>query len=167
MKRWSALAAPFRVRRQRTGGWWASAKHVADITRAVIAGPGGRVSKKVESLTDNETIESVRGFLDVLSIAFAALAEITEEEVDNYDPWLSGRKKNEPPAPPTKAMKLRESSLLGSVGMLRVLGGVYRNLREAGAEEGDIQEFFKRLDRHMSAPSPRTASGGPRSRTRR
>ncbi|MBA0054344.1 hypothetical protein E0L36_26885 [Streptomyces sp. AJS327] len=128
------------------------AKHVADITRAVIAGPGGRVSKKVESLTDNEVIESVRGFLDVISIAFTALAEITEEDVDNYDPSLSEKKKNEPPTPPTKAMRLRESSLLGSVGMLRVLGGVYRNLREAGAEDGDIQEFFKRLDRHMTAP---------------
>ncbi|MET7766208.1 DNA sulfur modification protein DndB [Streptomyces sp. NPDC005336] len=128
------------------------AKHVADITRAVIAGPGGRVNKKVESLTDNEVIESVRGFLDVISIAFTALAEITEEDVDNYDPSLSEKKKSEPPAPPTKAMRLRESSLLGSVGMLRVLGGVYRNLREAGAEDGDIQEFFKRLDRHMAAP---------------
>lgn len=128
------------------------AKHVADITRAVIAGPGGRVSKKVESLTDNEVIESVRGFLDVISIAFTALAEITEEDVDNYDPALSEKKKNEPPAPATKAMRLRESSLLGSVGMLRVLGGVYRNLPEAGAEDGDIQEFFKRLDRHMTAP---------------
>ncbi|MFC9633975.1 DNA sulfur modification protein DndB [Streptomyces mirabilis] len=128
------------------------AKHVADITRAVIAGPGGRVSKKVESLTDNEVIESVRGFLDVISVAFTALAEITEEDVDNYDPSLSEKKKNEPPAPPTKAMRLRESSLLGSVGMLRVLGGVYRNLKEDGAEDGDIQEFFKRLDRHMTAP---------------
>jgi hypothetical protein len=102
------------------------AKHVADITRSVIAGPGGRVSKKVESLTDNEVIESVRSFLDVISIAFTALAEITEEDVDNYDPSLSEKKKNEPPAPP--------------------------NLREDGAEDGDIQEFFKRLDRHMTAP---------------
>ncbi|WP_336217113.1 DNA sulfur modification protein DndB [Nonomuraea sp. LPB2021202275-12-8] len=128
------------------------AKHVADITRAVIAGPGGRVSKKVESMTDNEVIESVRGFLDVISVAFTALAEVTEEDIDNYDPALSEKRKNELPAPPTMAMKLRESSLLGSVGMLRVLGGVYRNLQEEGAEDGDIQEFFKRLDRHMAAP---------------
>ncbi|WP_017544113.1 DNA sulfur modification protein DndB [Nocardiopsis prasina] len=133
------------------------AKHVADITRAVIAGPGGRVSKKAESLTDNEVIESVRGFLDVVSIAFAALAEITEEDVDNYDPALSEKKKGEPQAPPTKAMRLRESSLLGSVGMLRVLGGVYRNLREEGVEDGDIQEFFKRLDRHMIVPVTETS----------
>ncbi|MGW8326427.1 hypothetical protein ACWGLE_00815 [Streptomyces sp. NPDC055897] len=50
-------------------------------------------------------------------------------------------------------MRLRESSLLSSVGMLRVLGGVYRNLRDDGAEDGDIQKFFKRLDRHMTAPA--------------
>lgn len=49
-------------------------------------------------------------------------------------------------------MQLRVSSLLGSVGMLRVLGGVYRNLKEDGVDDGDIQEFFKRLDRHMGAP---------------
>ncbi|MBT1102018.1 hypothetical protein I6J39_08865 [Streptomyces californicus] len=128
------------------------AKQVADITRSVIAGPAGRVNKKVESLTDNEVIESVRGFLDVISTVFTDLAAITEEDVDNYHPSLSEKRKNEPPAPPTKAMQLRVSSLLGSVGMLRVLGGVYRNLKEDGVDDGDIQEFFKRLDRHMGAP---------------
>ncbi|MFJ3902132.1 DNA sulfur modification protein DndB [Streptomyces sp. NPDC090025] len=128
------------------------AKHVADITRAVIGSHGGRANKKVESLTDNEVIESVRGFLDVISTAFTDLAAITEEDVDNYHPSLSKKHRNEPPVPPTLAMQLRESSLLGSVGMLRVLGGVYRNLREEGVEDGDIQEYFKRLDRHMAVP---------------
>ncbi|MCJ0868131.1 DNA sulfur modification protein DndB [Streptomyces sp. AP-93] len=127
-------------------------KHVADITRAVIAGPGGRMNKKVEALTDTEVIENVRGFLDIASTSFTDLAAITEEDVDNYDPALSVKKKDEPAAPPTKAMLLRSNSLLGSVGMLRVLGGVYRNIKEEGAEDGDIQEFFKRLDRHMTAP---------------
>ncbi|MFI5985617.1 DNA sulfur modification protein DndB [Streptomyces sp. NPDC051555] len=128
------------------------AKHVADMTRAVIAGPGGRSGKKMESMTDSEVIESVRSFLDVISTAFISLAEITEEDVDNYHPSLAEKRSNEPPAAPTKAMQLRGSSLLGSVGMLRVLGGVYRNLREDGVEDGDVLEFFKRLDRHMTAP---------------
>lgn len=54
----------------------------------------------------------------------------------------------------TKAQELRRTSLLGSVGMLRVLGGVFHELRsgENPAELGDITEFFKRLDRHMAAP---------------
>jgi len=38
------------------------AKHVADITRAVIAGAGGRISKKAEqTLTDGEVIEQGEG----------------------------------------------------------------------------------------------------------
>ena len=50
------------------------AKHVADITRAVIAGARGRISKKAEqTLTDGEVIEQVKDFLDVISNAFAGL----------------------------------------------------------------------------------------------
>lgn len=52
------------------------------------------------------------------------------------------------------SQKLRRNSLLGSVGMLRVLGGVFRELRtgENPAELDDIAAFFKRLDPHMAAP---------------
>ncbi|MEV1115103.1 DNA sulfur modification protein DndB [Actinosynnema sp. NPDC049800] len=126
------------------------AKHVADITRAVIAGPGGRVTKKAEqTLTDGEVIEQVKDFLDAISHAFSALAAITEE-----DPDLS-RKVGEP----TMSQELRRRSLLGSVGMLRVLGGVFHVLRSGDnpAELNDITEFFKRLDRHMAAPVTETS----------
>ncbi|MFB6889356.1 DNA sulfur modification protein DndB [Kitasatospora sp. NPDC056327] len=134
------------------------AKHVADITRAVIAGPGGRANKKVEALTDQEVIENVRGFLDVVSTAFEGLASVTEEDTDNYRASLAEKpKKGESVPEPTKAMELRKTSLLGSVGMLRVLGGVYRNLKDDGVEDGDIQEFFKKLDRHMAAPVAETS----------
>ena len=46
------------------------------------------------------------------------------------------------------------NAMLGSVGMLRVLGGVFHDLRAGDnpAELDDITEFFKRLDRHMTAP---------------
>lgn len=128
------------------------AKHVADLTRAIIAGPGGRMNKKVEAMTDSEVIERVKDFLNIISTAFAGLAAVTEEDIENYDPKLSEKHKNEPMAPPTKAMELREGSLLGSVGMLRALAGVFRNLQEDGVEDGDIYEFFKRLDPHMTAP---------------
>ncbi|MEW2376130.1 DNA sulfur modification protein DndB [Micromonospora sp. NPDC047812] len=121
------------------------AKHVADITRAVIAGAGGRISKKAEqTLTDGEVIEQVKDFLDVISNAFIGLAAVTED-----DPEADRR-----PGELTKAQELRRTSLLGSVGMLRVLGGVFHELRKGDnpAELGDITEFFKRLDRHMAAP---------------
>lgn len=120
------------------------AKHVADITRSVIAGAGGRISKKAEqTLTDGEVIEQVKDFLDTISNAFADLAALTED-----DP--AERTAGEL----TKAQQLRRTSLLGSVGMLRVLGGVFHELRTGDnpAEIDDITEFFKRLDRHMAAP---------------
>ncbi|XVS64679.1 DNA sulfur modification protein DndB [Actinosynnema sp. CA-299493] len=126
------------------------AKHVADITRAVLAGAGGRISKKAEqTLTDGEVIEQVKDFLDVISTAFAGLAAVTEE-----DPELE-RKAGEL----TKSQQLRRDSLLGSVGMLRVLGGVFRELRagENPASLDDITEFFKRLDPHMAAPVTETS----------
>ncbi len=128
------------------------AKHVADLTRAIIAGPGGRMNKKVEAMTDGEVIEKVKDFLDAISSAFSGLAAVTEEDIDNYAESLSEKHRNEPMAPPTKAMELRTTSLLGSIGMLRALAGVFRNLEDEGASNGDIYEFFKRLDPHMAAP---------------
>jgi hypothetical protein len=121
------------------------AKHVADITRAVIAGVGGRISKKAENtLTDGEVIEQVKDFLDVISNGFAGLAAVTEDDPE------ADRDADEL----TAAQQLRRTSLLGSVGVLRVLGGVFRDLRagENPASLDDIVEFFKRLDKHMDAP---------------
>jgi DNA-sulfur modification-associated len=126
------------------------AKHVADITRAVIAGAGGRISKKAEqTLTDGEVIEQVKDFLDVISNAFSDLAAVTED-----DPETDRR-----PDELTMAQKVRRTSLLGSVGMLRVLGGVFRELRagDSPAELDDITAFFKRLDPHMAAPVTETS----------
>lgn len=126
------------------------AKHVADITRAVIAGAGGRISKKAEqTLTDGEVIEQVKDFLDAISTAFTDLAVITEEDPD------ATRESDESSMP----QRLRRTSLLGSVGMLRVLGGVFRELRAGDnpAELDDLTEFFKRLDPHMTAPVTETS----------
>ncbi|WP_439681779.1 DNA sulfur modification protein DndB [Embleya sp. MST-111070] len=126
------------------------AKHVADITRAVIAGPSGQISKKAEkTLTDGEVIEKVKDFLDVISTAFEDLATLTED-----DPDAESRV-----GELTMSQQLRRTSLLGSVGMLRVLGGVFRDLRsgENPASLDDITAFFKRLDPHMDAP---IADGG-------
>jgi hypothetical protein len=126
------------------------AKHVADITRAVIAGAGGRISKKAEqTLTDGEVIEQVKDFLDVISNAFADLAAVTEDDPE------AERKTDEL----TMAQRLRRISLLGSVGMLRVLAGVFHELRAGDdpVELGDITEFFKRLDSHMAVPVSETS----------
>ncbi len=126
------------------------AKHVADITRSVIVGPGGRISKRAErTLTDGEVIEQVKDYLDVISNAFSGLAAVTEDDPE------AERRAGEL----TRAQELRRTSLLGSVGMLRVLGGVFHELRAGDnpAELDDITEFFKRLDRHMAAPVTETS----------
>ncbi|MFE3797540.1 DNA sulfur modification protein DndB [Nocardia tengchongensis] len=121
------------------------AKHVADITRAVIAGAGRPITKKAElTLTDGEVIEQVKDFFDIISTSFTDLAAITEEDLDG------SRRADEL----TMSQRVRRTSLLGSVGMLRVLGGVFHDLRagDSPAELDDIAEFFKRLDPHMAAP---------------
>jgi hypothetical protein len=89
-------------------------------------------------------IEQVKDFLDVISNAFAGLATVAEDDPE------AERKADEL----TMAQQLRRTSLLGSVGMLRVLGGVFRELRagENPVELDDITVFFKRLDPHMTAP---------------
>ncbi|MGH3185210.1 MAG: hypothetical protein ACRDOE_25350, partial [Streptosporangiaceae bacterium] len=98
-----------------------------------------------------EVIEQVKDFPDVISNAFAGLAAVTED-----DPGAERRADE-----PTMAQQLRRTSLPGSAGMLRVLGGVFRELRAGDnpAEPGDITEFFKRLDPRMTAPIPTPASG--------
>lgn len=126
------------------------AKHVADITRAVMAGPGGRISQKAEkSLPDGEVIEVVKDFLNSISTAFTGLAAITEEDKDI----------ERAPGAITLSQELRRTSLLGSVGMLRVLAGVFHELRagENPAELDDITAFFKSLNPHMTAPVTETS----------
>jgi hypothetical protein len=109
-----------------------------------------KISKKAEqTLTDGEVIEQVKDFLDVISNAFTDLAALTED-----DPEAERQ-----PGDLTMAQEVRRTSLLGSVGMLRVLGGVFRELRAGDnpVELDDITAFFKRLDPHMAAPVAETS----------
>lgn len=109
------------------------AKHVADLTKAVAVGVSGRVSKRRESeLFDEAVVESVHGFLDAISTAFTELAAVTDAT--------------------RTPQELRGNSLLGSIGMLRALAGVYRALREKDVTDDDITAFFGTLDPHMGAP---------------
>ncbi|RCW45854.1 DndB-like DNA-sulfur modification-associated protein [Halopolyspora algeriensis] len=111
------------------------AKHVADLTKAVAVGVGGRVSKRRESeLSDEAVVEEVHGFLDSITTAFPDLADVADGTLTPTD--------------------LRSRSLLGSVGMLRVLAGTYRALREKDVAENDIAAFFTTLAPHMAAPVP-------------
>lgn len=109
------------------------AKHVADLTKAVAVGVSGRISKRRETeLSDEAVVEAAHGFLDAASTAFTDLSAIADGTLSPPD--------------------LRKKSLLGSVGMLRVLAGTYRALREKEIPDDDIAAFFGTLDAHMTAP---------------
>lgn len=110
------------------------AKHVADLTRGVAVGVAGRIGKQRErELSDEVLVEMVHEFLDCLADGFKDLAAVAEGAL--------------------KPLDLRSQSLLGSIGMLRVLAGVYHELRENhGANDEDVAAFFGMLDPHMNAP---------------
>lgn len=110
------------------------AKHVADLTRGVAVGVAGRIGKQRErELADEVMVELVHGFFDCLAEGFKDLAAVAEGTL--------------------KPLDLRTHSLLGSVGMLRVLAGVYHELKEnQDADDDDVIAFFTKLDPHMNAP---------------
>ncbi|ADP84681.1 DNA sulfur modification protein DndB [Pseudofrankia inefficax] len=111
------------------------AKHVADLIRGVAVGVGGRMGRQQEQdLADEVLVERVHGFLNCLADGFADLSAIAEGAL--------------------KPVDLRAQSLLGSVGMLRVLAGVYHELLETEeASDEEIIAFFSNLDPHMNAPA--------------
>ena len=136
------------------------AKHVADIIRAVNVGVVGRIGARREAqLDDGEIVERSNEFLDALVGGFST----------PLDKLVDGS---------MTAEELRQTSLLGSVTMLRVLGGVFFEMTsdDIGATADQVQDFFEDLSPHMSAPvGPESVwmvtgdfdagSYGPRART--
>ncbi|MBA3375305.1 MAG: hypothetical protein H0U00_05755 [Actinobacteria bacterium] len=109
------------------------ARHVADLIRTVAVGIDGRIGKRLEDeLREDALVEETTRFLDTLLEAFPALAQIADGEL----------------APG----ELRKTSLLGASTMLRVLAGVYHELREQELEDEEIASFYATLDPHMAAP---------------
>jgi DNA-sulfur modification-associated len=105
------------------------AKHVIDLVRTVNIGLTGRMGRKrEEELDEPKLIEAANDFFDCLLAAFPVLEDLVA------------------------APELRESSLLGSVSMLRVMAGVFYQLREDDHSDDEIVEFFSRLAPHMAAP---------------
>jgi hypothetical protein len=120
-----------------------TAKHVADIIRAVSVGITGRVTERREGQLDESTlVENTETLLGALLNGFGPLGELTDGRL----------------TPP----QLRSRSLLGSITMLRVLAGAFHDLYVAGGvSEDEIVDYFATLNPHMGAPFSRTASGGP------
>jgi hypothetical protein len=109
------------------------AKIVADIVRAVHVGVTGRVGRRTEDeLTRNEVgaERKLKQFLDTLLDGFSDLREIVNGE--------------------TTPAELRKVSMLGYGTTVRVLAGVYRELKRADEgqtpfSELEIRAVFKQL----------------------
>ena len=114
---------------------------LADVIRTLAVGINGRISAAQEKTLDQKVLaREANKFFEVLRNAFPQLNEIS---IGNSTP-----------------ADLRKASILGSSTMLRVLAGVYFELRQRGATFIDILEFFKKLGKHTSAPVTSTNSSG-------
>lgn len=112
------------------------AKYVVEIVRTVQVGIGGRIGKRLESeLDEGAMVQETNDYFDVLLASFPELQEVVDGSLTPED--------------------LRKSSLLGSTTMLRVLAGVYHELRKLGREDEEIEPFFSKLAAHLTAPVPK------------
>lgn len=110
------------------------AKHVSEIIKSVIVGLEGRVSRRQDDeWKESEVADKANAFLDTLLEAFPPLKAVTLGQVLPDD--------------------LRNTSLSGSVLMLRVLAGAYFELIAHHAfTDKMVRQFFAKLAPHMSAP---------------
>ena len=116
------------------------AVHLAEIIRTVEVGIAGRVSDAQEKTLDEQQLAAnACRFLHLISDNFSMLNDIAHGKAEPAD--------------------VRDKSLLLSTTMLRVLAGVYHNLKKTMSDD-QIGAFFKKLDTHMGAPIAKgTASG--------
>jgi hypothetical protein len=110
------------------------AKSVADIARAVLVG-NGRISARRESELEQSQTDAVRRvstFLDILVDSFDDLGSIVAGDID--------------------PLTLRETSMLGSATMLRVLAMTYHDLSVGPGtvlSRSEVVDFFRSMDGHM------------------
>ncbi|MFT4260353.1 DNA sulfur modification protein DndB [Microbacterium sp.] len=112
---------------------YVTAKHVSDVIRAAAVGVDGRFGRVLENtVTEGEIATKANKFLGLAVESFPQLGAL---QVGQVSPSV-----------------LRESSLLGSPAMLRILAGVYHHLTspEHGWTHGQVGEFFKVVNPHMA-----------------
>ncbi len=111
------------------------AKSVAEIIRALAVGIDGRIGRRLEDeLDEGQLVETTNDFLDVMLEAFPDLAAVADGELSPQE--------------------LRQSSLLGSITVIRVMAGVYADLTgpRHKFEDDEVGEFFALLAPHMETP---------------
>ena len=116
------------------------AGNLSEIIRTLEVGISGRINKKLESeLSETHLVNQTNDFFKALTDAFIDLQHVADGVMS------------------TEA--LRDTSLLGSSTMLRILAGVYHEIsRTLG--KASAASFLSKLAPHMSAPiDPATPSG--------
>lgn len=119
----------------RTSPYFLSAKHVADLIRATTVGTEGRIGKIMErDLVDANVAKNALKFFDIAVEAFAPYRALIATQVMPED--------------------VRKTSLLGSPGMMRILAGVYHDLKtDHGFDDAMVLDYFKTLAPHLAAPA--------------
>ena len=115
------------------------ATHLTDIIRTIEVGISGRVSDAMEKTLDEQQLaRSANAFFEVLTKGFPDFQSVADGSKQVGD--------------------LREGSLLFSTTMLRVLAGVYHELKQARVSDDQFVLFFSKLNKLMKAP---VAKGTP------
>lgn len=111
-----------------------SAKHVADIVRIMAVGLEGRISRRMETeLNEGLLVQVTKEFFTTLVEGFHQVEQVEDGSVTPAD--------------------LRQHSMLGSPVTIRVLAGVYYELRAQGWSNETIAHYFERLDPFLSQPA--------------
>ena len=114
---------------------------LADIIRTVAIGINGRVSAAQEKTLNQKVLAAeANRFFEVLRKSFPELESIATGN--------------------TEMSALRKTSILGSSTMMRVMAGVYYELKTAGVSVTDIKGFFEKIALHTAAPISSANSSG-------
>jgi len=110
-----------------------SAKHVQDVIRIQAVGIEGRIGRRVESgLDEDDLLRRTNQFFTMLE-TFTQIKELEAGDVT--------------------ALDLRSHSMVASPVMIRVLAGVFAELRKRGMSLAKIKSFFQHLEAHLSHPA--------------
>lgn len=112
-----------------------SARHVTEILRVNTVGLEGRIGKRVEkNLVDQDIANQGLSLFTMFTDLFAPLAQVRDGQLT--------------------PMQLRQSSMLGSAVMIRVLTGVrYELVHEHAFTDGMVRDYFTKLAPHMASPA--------------
>lgn len=113
---------------------------LADVVRILKVGVNGRISRVQEDeLQAADLARDCREFFNLLSDTFEILGQLKNDEVDSQ--------------------QLRESSLLGSTTMLRILAGVYHQVR---SEKGiaAAANLLRKIAPHTHGPIQSSTPSG-------